>query len=323
MKFPRVIGFMLVLLLLVILVGPLILPIPPLPEGVPVEALADSDSRFIEVNSIDVHYKMHGSGEPVMIFLHGFASSTYSWEDVMPELAELGTVVAYDRPAFGLTERPMAGEWTGESPYSNQSQVSMLVGLMDALGIEKAILIGHSAGAAIAMQTALEYPERVSGLVLVDPAVSAKTGIPGWLKPLIHTPQMERLGPYFSRSLSSEQGDAFLDAAWYDPAKFTSADVKAYRKPFQLAKWDAALWEFTKASRALDLESRYGEFNLPVMVISGDHDRIVPPEDSEKLAKSLPDAQYELAKECGHVPQEECPEEFLTPVIEFLSQFKP
>lgn len=322
MKILRYFGFMFVLLLLVILVGPLVIPIPPLPEGVPVEDLADDDSQFIEVNSIQVHYKMFGSGEPVMILLHGFASSTYSWADTAPALSEIGTVVAYDRPAFGLTERPMAGEWTGESPYSNESQVEMLVGLMDALGIENAILMGHSAGAGIALQATARYPERVSGLVLVDPAVSARTGIPGLLKPLMDTPHMDNLGPFFSRSLNSKQGDAFLDAAWHDPEKFTAEDIEAYREPFKLANWDIALWEFTKASRSIDLVSSYGEITVPVLVVSGEFDRIVPPEVSEKLAADLPNAGYAMMKDCGHVPQEECPEEFLSPVIEFLSQFK-
>lgn len=322
MKISRFFLFVIVILLVVILIGPLVIPIPPLPDGVPVEELADSDSRFIEIDSIDVHYKMHGSGEPVMILLHGFASSTYSWEDVMPTLAEHGTVIAYDRPAFGLTERPMPGEWTGESPYSNPSQVKMLIGLMDALEVEKAVLIGHSAGAAIAMQAVLEYPDRVSGLVLVDPAVSAKSGIPGWIKPLINTPQMERIGPYFTRSLNSKQGDAFLDAAWYDPSKFTTEDMAAYRKPFQLADWDLALWEFTKASRGIEVEGRYQEFDLPVIVISGENDRIVPPEESKRLSEALPDAEYQAMAKCGHVPQEECPEEFLPPVLEFLAQFE-
>src|SRR5574340_26179 len=241
MKILRILGAVIVLILAVILLGPLIVPIPPLPESVPVADLADSDSRFIEINSIDVHYKIHGSGEPVLILLHGFASSTYSWEDVVQPLAEVGTVIAYDRPAFGLTERPMAGEWTGESPYSNASQVKMLIGLMDALGVEKAVLIGHSAGAVIAMQTALSYPGRVSGLVLVDPAVSADSGMPGWVRPLLKTPQMKRIGPLIARSLDSERGDAFLDMAWYDTAKFSEKDVEGYRKPMRTANWDKAL----------------------------------------------------------------------------------
>ncbi|MHB0923140.1 MAG: alpha/beta fold hydrolase [Bellilinea sp.] len=323
MKPLRFFGFVIILVLLVILVGPLVIPIPPLPDPVPVQDLTDSDSRFIEVNSLQVHYKTYGSGEPVMVLLHGFASSTYTWNDVIPALSAVGTVIAYDRPAFGLTERPLPGEWTGDSPYSNESQVAMAVGLMDALGVDKAVLIGHSAGAAIALQTALEYPERVRGLVLVDPAVSSRSGIPGWAEPLINTPHFQRLGPYLSRSLAGKEGDAFLEAAWYDTSKFTEEDKAAYREPLQVENWDAALWEFTLSNRGTDLESRLGEVNQPVLVLSGDHDRIVPPEISEKIAAELPNARYGTMTACGHVPQEECPEEFLPPVLEFISRLFP
>ena len=120
---------------LAVLVGPFLVPVRPLKGTVPPEQLADSDSRFIDVNGVKLHYKTLGSGEPALILLHGFAASTFTWREVMAPLAELGTVVAYDRPSSGLTERPLPGDWTGESPYSPEAQVAQLVGLMDALGI--------------------------------------------------------------------------------------------------------------------------------------------------------------------------------------------
>ena len=95
----------------------------------------------------------------------------------MPELAKYGTVIAYDRPAFGLTERPL--EWAeGESPYSPEAQIKLVISFMDALDIEQAILIGNSAGGKIAFETALMYPQRVQALVAVDAAVYAGGGAP-------------------------------------------------------------------------------------------------------------------------------------------------
>ncbi|MHB8933827.1 MAG: alpha/beta fold hydrolase, partial [Bellilinea sp.] len=76
-------------------------------------------------------------------------------------------------------------------------------------------------------------------------------------------------------------------------------------------------------NRGTDLELRLGEVNQPVLVLSGDHDRIVPPEISEKIAAELPNARYGTMTACGHVPQEECPEEFLPPVLEFISRLFP
>ena len=316
----RFFGFIFILVLLVMLVGPLVMPIPPLPEPIAIADLADPDSRFVEVNSIQVHYKITGSGEPVLILLHGFGSSTYTWHKVMEPLAAEGTVIAFDRPAFGLTERPMPGEWSGENPYSDAFQVELMIGLMDALSVEKAVLVGHSAGGAIALQTALAHPDRVSGLVLVDAAIVDSSGMSGIARWLANTPQMKRFGPYLARSLAGKEGDAFLEASWYDYSKFTAEDKVAYRKPLQAANWDVALWEYTLVNRETNLSGKLGEIRMPVLVISGNDDRIIPPEEGQRMATELPEARLVTLAACGHVPQEECPEKFLSEVVEYIGR---
>lgn len=322
MKPMRIIGLFLLVILLVIAIGPLVIPIPPLPDPVPVTALMDDDSRFVEINGIDVHYKQHGSGEPVMILLHGFGASTFSWREVMQPLTSAGTVIAFDRPAFGLTERPMPGEWEGESPYALNSQIELLIGLMDRLGVERAVLIGNSAGGTVAVATALVHPERVSALVLVDAAIYAGGGAPAWIRPLLRTPQFDRLGPWFARSIAGEQGDAFLRAAWHDPSKITDEIVEGYRKPLQVANWDRALWELTKASGESRLAERLDQLTMPVLVVTGDDDRIVPTAESVRLANDIAGAKLAVFPNCGHVPQEECPEPFLKAVLAFLAEIK-
>lgn len=311
----RFFAFVFILVLIVVLIGPLVIPFPPLPEPVSVADLADSDSLFVEINGIQVHYKTAGSGEPVMVLLHGFGASTYTWHKVMPVLAGKGTVIAFDRPAFGLTERPLPGSWTEENPYTSDFAVKLTIGLMDQLGVEKAILIGHSAGAGIAVQTVLTQPERVSGLVLVDPALSGRPGMPEWLE---NTPQMKRLGPYLTRSLAGKEGEAFLQASWHDFSGFTEVDQEAYRKPLQAADWDTALWEFTKANQTMDLTPRLSEITIPVLVLHGDDDRIIPLSESERLVEALPEARLDVINACGHLPQEECPDAFLAAIEKLL-----
>ena len=158
-KFLRTTGIILTVLVLIVLIGPFLIPVPPLENTVPVEQLVDADSKFVEVNGVNVHYKTWGEGAPTFVLLHGFGASVFSWHEVVEPLAQYGTVIAYDRPAFGLTERPL--EWEGESPYGPQAQVDIVIGLMDALKVEKATLVGNSAGGTVSMQVALQYPERV------------------------------------------------------------------------------------------------------------------------------------------------------------------
>ena len=148
-KLFRGAGIGLGIFILLLLVVPYLIPEPPLENTVPPEELADLDSRFIEVNGLRVHYKNYGQGEPVFILLHGFGASLFSWREITDPLSQYGTVIAYDRPAFGLTERPLA--WDGENPYNPQAQVELVIGLMDQLNIEKAILVGNSAGGTISI----------------------------------------------------------------------------------------------------------------------------------------------------------------------------
>jgi pimeloyl-ACP methyl ester carboxylesterase len=312
----RTFGIVFCILLLTLVVGPFLVPVPVLDDTSPAEELMDPDSRFIEVNGLRVHYKIQGQGEPVFILLHGFGASLFSWREVMMPLSEHGTIIAYDRPAFGLTERPL--EWDDESPYSQQSQVELVIGLMDVLNIEKAILVGNSAGGTISMMTALQFPDRVQALILVDPAVYAGGGAPNWIYPILKTPQMDHLGPLIARQIKV-RGPELIDLAWHDPSKVTPEITNGYTKPLQVENWDKALWYLTISSQESRLVEQLNEVTHPTLVITGDDDRIVPTEQSIQLAGELPNAILRVIPQCGHVPHEECPNEFIQIIEEFLA----
>jgi pimeloyl-ACP methyl ester carboxylesterase len=304
-------------LLLITVAGPLLVPIRPVGSGATPESLADPDSLFADINGLQVHYKASGQGEPALLLLHGFLSSTYSWRDVQRPLSEYGAAVAFDRPAFGLTSRPEVATWRGPNPYSLMAQSSLTVGLMDHLGLETAVLVGHSAGGPVALHTALEYPERVAGLVLVDPAVYMENRVPGWLGWLLRTPQMERIGPVLMRSVQ-RWGLELGRTAWYRPRGLTPEVLQGYVRPLELPEWDRALWEFMLAYQPAGLDGRLGEITQPALVVSGEKDVVVPVSDSARVARALPQAQFLVLPECGHVPQEECPHKFLAAVRPFL-----
>lgn len=300
---------------LLTLAGPFLVPVPPLEGTLPAQQLADPDSRFVEINGLSVHVKTAGQGEPVFVLLHGFGASLYSWRAVMEPLGRYGTVIAYDRPAFGLTERPL--DWEGESPYSPDAQVDLLLGLLDRFRVGQAILVGNSAGAAVSMQFTLQHPERVRALILVDAAVYDGGGPPAWTRPLLKTPQMMHLGPLLARQIQA-RGPELLDLAWHDPSKLDPAAIELYRKPLLVEDWDKALWLMTASSRSPDLAGRLGEFDLPVLVVTGDDDHIVPTANSIRLAGEIPNATLVVIPAAGHVPHEEQPAAFLQAVDEFM-----
>jgi pimeloyl-ACP methyl ester carboxylesterase len=322
MRLVRLVGALVALLLLVVLLVPLVVPFPALEGTVSPESLADVDSRFVDVNGLRVHFKSSGSGEPAMLLLHGFAASVFSWREVLNPLGALGTALAYDRPGFGLTSRPMPGEWVGESPYSVEAQARLAVAMLDRLAIRQGVLIGNSAGGTVALLTALRYPDRVRALVLVDAAIYSGGGGPDWLPPLASTPQGRWWGPLFSRPIAN-WGKDFGRSAWHDPARFTEDIWAGYSVALRARDWDRALWELTVASKPLGLADQLGKVKTPTLVITGDDDRIVPTAQSIRLAAEIPGAKLVVIPNCGHVPQEEQPAAFLAAVREFLSVLQP
>ncbi|TVR60841.1 MAG: alpha/beta hydrolase [Spirochaetaceae bacterium] len=280
--------------------------------------LAGPESRFVRLEGIEIHYEASSAelGKQAFVLLHGFGASTYSWREVVEPLSEIAPVIAFDRPAFGLTERPM--QWRGDSPYGPDAQVRIVLALLDHFGVDTAVLVGNSAGGSIAFRFALEHPERVAALILVSPAIYTGGGAPSWIQPLFRLPQINRFGPVLARRIASN-GDEFLRRSWFDSSRVTDEILAAYRRPLEIENWDRALWELTRASRADALSDRVAQVTLPVLVVTGDTDRIVPTEQSVKLASDLPNAQLVVIPESGHVAHEETPAPFMEAVRGFIA----
>ncbi|MEE4195091.1 MAG: alpha/beta hydrolase [Anaerolineae bacterium] len=298
---------------------PLFIPYIP-PKGVSsLENAMQPDSRTVEINGVNLHYIESGEGDTLILLLHGFGASTFSWRAVIEPLTAFGQVVAYDRPAFGLTERPLPRNymWTPGNPYDEQANIDYVIGLIDYFGAEKAVLIGNSAGGRVALATAVAYPERVQALVLVD-SVGGAGSRSSLFNVLLKLPQVRAIGPYAVRGISSSGVDTIY-RAWYDPSLVTEEIVEGYKLPLQVENWDRALFEFTAAGSRPDLVEDFDRLTMPVLVLSGDDDRIVPVETAIELAGQIEGSELVIFENCGHVPQEECPAAFMENVGAFLA----
>src|SRR5690349_6835575 len=129
-KWKRILSYSFAFLFLTTTIGPFLVPVPQLEGLVTEKELAEPDSKFIRINNVEIHYKEKGGGDNAFILLHGFGGSTYSWREVMDDFARYGHVIAYDRPAFGLSERPMPEDWVS-NPYGMKANVELLRGLLD------------------------------------------------------------------------------------------------------------------------------------------------------------------------------------------------
>lgn len=295
------------------------MPIDRTPGTSPARELGDPDSRFATIGGIEVHHKVAGPDDaPGVVLLHHFFGNVATWRHVQRALSDSHRVASFDRPGFGLTERPRRHAWNGANPYTRGSSARLTVGLLDELGMDQAVLVGSSAGGTVALETYARSPERVRALVLVAPAVTGDVGPPAFLRPMLRSPRLRRLGPRILRRAAGEITLERVAGSWSDPSRATADDVDAYTRPLRVDGWDVGYWELFAAEPPPDLSTLLPRIDVPTLVVTGDDDTVVPPQLSRRAAAAIPGAAYVELPGCGHTPQEECPEAFEEAVRDFL-----
>ena len=269
-------------------------------------------SRFIEVDGLRIHYQEAGRTDaPVVILIHGFASSNLVWSKVLLELAEAGfRVVAPDLLGYGYSGKPK------ELDYTITRQSQMVVGLMRQLEIDSAVLIGSSYGGAVAATVALDHPELVKKLVLVG-AVTNNRPTRYMLMRLFGSPIIgDILSPLLvgSRRLLRRRMKRVYDRhSWVMDEK----RVDARHIPLRTRGAHRAIirtvrrWDAERVSRDAHTMTR------PTLIVWGENDREVSIEDGRRIHEQIPNSRLFVFRECGHLPHEEYPEEFIKLVSEF------
>lgn len=263
-------------------------------------------SRFASVEGVRVHYQEAGDeSAPAMILIHGFCASTFVWSDVLVPLSEMGfRVVAVDLLGFGFSEKPEAGEYTIEW------QARMIAGLMDALGIERAALVGSSYGGAVAATCALEYPSRVERLVLVG-AVSNDEAKHQFLLRLAATPLMgDLISPLVISSPRLMKWRMRQVYAEGNTQLFTDERMRAHHLPLRTSNTQRAVLKTLRRWNASHIGREAGSIEQPTLLVWGEDDRDIPLRHGERLHALIPNSRLVVFSRCGHLPQEERPEEF-------------
>ena len=279
------------------------------------EAIFHADySLFTEVDGARVHYQEAGDPEgPPMILIHGFASSNLVWSKVFLELAAAGfRVIAPDLLGYGYSEKPK------HLDYTIARQAEMVVGFLKRLGIDDAVFLGSSYGAAVSVTVALDHPQLVKKLILVG-AVNNNRPTRYLLMRLFGSPIIgDIISPLVvgSRRLLRLRMKRVYDRhAW----ELDERRVDARHLPLKTRGAHRAIirtvrrWDAERVSREAHLITQ------PTLLIWGDNDREVPLSDGKRLQESIPNSRLIIFRECGHLPHEEYPESFVKVVTEFVS----
>jgi pimeloyl-ACP methyl ester carboxylesterase len=269
-------------------------------------------SRFVRVNGERVHYQEAGKGtDPPLVLIHGFCSSTLVWSKVFLELANYGfRVLAPDLLGYGYSARPR------QLDYSIDSQARMIVGFLDALGIDRAAVLGASYGGAVAGILALDYPERVERLILVG-AVTNNEPTRFLLMRLFGSPILgDILSPLLvsSRRLLRRRMKKVYDRhSWM----LDERRVDARHGPLRTSGTHRAIVRTVRRWDADRIQRQAHLITQPTMLVWGENDPETPLHDGEILQARIPGSRLFVFRECGHIPHEEFPETFTRLVADF------
>jgi pimeloyl-ACP methyl ester carboxylesterase len=268
----------------------------------------------IAVNGHRIAYLDVGGGPPV-ILVHGFGGSMWQWEYQQDALAAQHRVITLDLPGSGLSDKP-------DLAYTPDEMVALFQGFMDALGLQKASLVGNSMGGGLVIGMAVAHPERVDRLVLIGGLPkdvrkkltgklmqrAVDTAAPVWLI---------RLGNWLAGRWVTE--DALKEVV-HDHSRLTPAVIeRSYRNrkrpgvipPIMAMARNLPLWERGFAQRI-------GDIRQPTLVIWGQEDEVFPPEVGRDLQTAIKGASFALIPQAGHIPQWEQPEVVNQRLLTFL-----
>jgi len=267
-----------------------------------------SDSRFAEVDGIRIHYQEKGSGTP-LVLIHGYGSSTYTWNDVFDPLSRQFHVIALDLKGFGFSEKP-------EGDYTRHAQSDLVIHFMDYLKIDKAIICGNSMGGAVALVTAIHHPERVSRLILVDSAgidVGGTSVAPAILYQPIIGPAIGAVALATETWLRTN-----LKKGFYDPGKITDERFRAYYRPLTTKQGQRAAFLARTRLEPHSVEAEVNQIHQPTLIIWGADDELIPLEASRRFQQLIQGSRLVVFEKCGHLPEEEKPDRFVEEVLKFL-----
>ena len=259
-----------------------------------------------------LHFYVTGRGPHTVLFLHGFAASVHTWTELVPFFQpEKYTLHLIDLKGHGASTTSPGGDY---SPWHNARLVAAYI---RSRGLNNTTLIGHSLGGLVGLLCALDCPD-IARLVLLDAPVFLQK-IPRFMRIL----RMPLIGPLLMSALPAEKiARKGLEAVFYRHERITGQLVERYASSYRRKGSALALARTVRQivpSTSTELIARYNTLSIPVLLLWGEHDRVVKSWQAERLNRELRQSQLILIPDCGHNPHEERPEKTSALILDFLS----
>ena len=275
---------------------------------------ATPPSQFVLVDGMQVHLRDEGprdDPQPIVL-LHGTSSSLHTWDGWAQVLKEKHRVIRVDLPGFGLTGP------TPDGNYQMPAYSHFVAALMDTLQVKRAVLAGNSLGGYVAWKTAVDYPDRVSKLILVDSAGYATTAasVPIGFK----LAQIPMLSGLMANILPRRVIESSLRNVYGDPSKITTELIDRYYELTLRTGNRKSLAARFSQNKAGEFEAQIQQIKQPTLVMWGRLDRLILPENAEKFHRDIANSRVVLFDALGHVGHEEGPAATVAAAQAFLDQ---
>ena len=275
---------------------------------------AGPPSQFAMVDGMKVHLRDEGprdDPQPIVL-LHGTSASLHTWDGWAAVLQTKHRVIRVDLPGFGLTGP------TPDGNYQMPVYSHFVASLLDTLKVQRAVLAGNSLGGYVAWKTAVDYPERVSKLILVDSAgyASAAASVPVGFK----LAQMPMLSGLMAHILPRRVVESSLRNVYGDPSKITPELIDRYFELALRAGNRRSLSARFSQNKAGEFEAQVSQIKQPTLILWGGLDRLIPPENAQKFHHDIANSSIVLFDTLGHVGHEEDPAATVAAAQAFLDR---
>jgi pimeloyl-ACP methyl ester carboxylesterase len=257
--------------------------------------------------SAKVFYDIYGQGLPI-VFLHPWSTNGYIWYYQLFPFARTNQVIAIDHRGHGRSDKPASG-------YSIQEHASDVRAVLDAAGVQKAVLVGNSIGGMIAMQFNLDYPDRVVGNLILSSGTALGENMPKEAAAAFKSDYLGTFGALMEGAISAKSKRERPEILEVMKAHF------AVQSNFPKHVFDSSMAD-ANGLFAWNIKNRLASIRKPTLVVAGEEDQATPVEANKFLADNIPGAKLMVVKDVGHFHQLEKPIEFNATLQEFVSNLK-
>jgi pimeloyl-ACP methyl ester carboxylesterase len=268
---------------------------------------------LVEVAGTRLHVRDEGPRDaPAVLLLHGFGSSLQTWDDWAAALHARHRVLRIDLPGHGLSGPDASGD------YGDARSLALIAALLDARGLQRVTLVGHSIGGRIGWRFAAAHPERVERLVLVAPDGFASPGFEYG-----RAPEVPAVLAAMRWVLPRAALEANLAPAFGDPARLDERLLTRYHELMLAPGNREALLQRMRQTVLEDPVPRLRTIRVPVLLVWGERDAMIPVANAEDYLRALPDATLQRLPGIGHLPQEEAAQASAEGLVRWLEHSAP